>query len=93
MTKKFYLLVLLLFIAPLISGTAQADSSKAIYECNNQLLQRFPNVEAIKNQFGDGATWQARTAPSPHDDNLELRIDGMEYPGIEIHTVGFTLHG
>ena len=70
-----------------------AYSFEAIYECNEQLLQKFPNVEAIKNQFGDGAKWQARTTPSPHDPDLELRIDGMEYPGIEIHTVGFTLEG
>jgi len=93
MTKKFYLLVLLLFIALLTSGTAQAHSPEAIYELNDQLRQKFPNVEAIKEQFGDEAKWQARTAPSLHDDNLELRIDSMEYPGIEISTVGFTLDG
>ena len=93
MIKKISLIMLCLYlsVAYFIPDVAYA-SDEAVYECKQQLLQKFPNVEAIKKQFGNEAKWQARTVPSPHDPDLELRIDSMEYPGIRISTLGYT-HG
>ena len=92
MIRKTILTMLCLSLS-LMCFSEIAYSFEAIYECYEQLLQKYPNVETIKKQFGDGATWQKRTIPSPHDDSIELQIDSMEYPGIEIRTVGFTHEG
>lgn len=78
-------------IVRIISADAAIQTIDAINKCRDQLLQKYPSVEAISKQFGDGAKWQEKTIPSPHDENLELQIKNMEYPGIEIHTLGYTL--
>jgi len=92
MIKKAILTALCLSLSVMcISETAHGF--EAIYECNEQLLQKFPNVEAIKKQFGDGAKWQESTMPSIHDANLELQLKNMEHPGIEIRTLGYILEG
>ncbi|MCL2768305.1 MAG: hypothetical protein FWE49_06240 [Synergistaceae bacterium] len=67
-----------------------ARSSEVISECSEQLLQKYPSIEAIEEQFRDGAKWQEKTVPSPHDSNLELHIKTMEYPGISIGTLEYT---
>ena len=79
-------------LAACFPGTAYA-SDAIIYECNQQLLQKYPNMEAIKSQFGSGAEWQESTMSSMHDASLELLITEMEYPGISIIAVGYTLEG
>jgi len=90
MVKRIILAALCLsFFVVCFSETAH--SFEAIYECNEQLLQKFPNVEAIKKHFGNEAKWQEKTIPSPHDDSLELRLNSMEYPGITINTLGYFL--
>ena len=79
-------------LAAFIPGTTYA-SDAIIYECNQQLLQKYPDVEAIKSQFGSEAEWQESTMSSMHDASLELLIREMEYPGISIIAVGYTLEG
>jgi hypothetical protein len=74
------------------SGIAYS-SDEVVYKCQEQLLQKYPNVEAIKKQFGAEAKWQEETQPSIHDDTLELQIKNMEYPGIEIGTLGYAWEG
>ena len=61
----------------------------AIYECYNNLLQKFPNAEAIKRQFGDNAAWREGTEQSPHDEELDIHYKHVEYSGIEIYTMGY----
>jgi len=63
----------------------------AIYESYEYLLQKYPNVEAIRQQFGDRAEWRQTTESSPHDASIELKFNYIEYPGIEIHTLEFAL--
>ncbi|MCL1941322.1 MAG: hypothetical protein FWG09_05205 [Synergistaceae bacterium] len=64
-----------------------------IYECSGQLLEQYPNLEAIKKQFGAEAKWEKSSMPSPHDPNLELQINSMEHPGMAIRTMGYTVDG
>ena len=92
MSKKILATLLLSLFMTCFSGFAYG-SDEAIFECDEQLLQKFPNVEAIKEQFGDEAKWQEKTEPSIHDETLELQIKNMEYPGIEIGTLGYALEG
>ena len=92
MIKRISLIMLCLFLS-VMCFSETAHSFEALYECYEQLLHKFPNVEAIKKQFGDGAKWQVETMPSPHDANLKLRIDSMEYPGIKISTLGYEYEG
>ena len=79
-------------LAAYFQGTTYG-SDQIIYECDQQLLQKYPNVEAIKSQFGNEAKWRETTMSSIHDANLELLITEMDYPGIAITTVGYTLEG
>ena len=92
MLKKIILTALCVSL-PVICLSGVANGFEAIYDCYEQLLQKYPSVEAIKEQFGDGAKWEERTIPSIHDSSVELKITSMEYPGIEIRTLGFTVDG
>ena len=80
-----------------ISSEAQTDAdyskSLSIDEFSEQLLQKYPGVEAIKKQFGDEANWRRTTESSPHEEDLELISNTMEYPGIEIRTMEYTYQG
>ena len=62
-------------------------SDDAISLFMRQLGQKYPNAEAIKEQFGAEAKWRTQTEPNPEDPNLILN---MEYPGIEISTMSWT---
>ena len=88
MPKKIFALLLLSMFVTCFPGFAYG-SDETIYECSGQLMEKYPNVETIKEQFGDEAKWLEETCPSIHDDTLELRINNMEYPGIEIRTLGY----
>ena len=79
-------------LAEFFPVTAYA-SDQIVYECHQQLSQKFPDVEAIKSQFGSEAEWQETTMSSMHDANLELLLTEMEYPGISITALGYTLEG
>ena len=92
MVKRTILAVLCLSVF-LMCFSETAHSFEAMYECYEQLLQEFPNVEAIKKRFENTAEWHVETVPSPHDADLKLRIDSMVNPGIEISTLGYTLEG
>ena len=92
MIKKVILIAVCLSLFVIcLSGIAYGF--QAIYDCYGQLLQKYPSVEAIKEQFGDGARWEERTIPSIHDSELELQIKSMEYPGIEIRTLEYAIEG
>ena|GEM_PF-2137745 len=92
MFKRIILATFCLFLSVMyFSGIA--FSFQAIYDCYEQLLQKYPSVEAIKEQFGDGAKWNESIVPSIHDSSLELKIISMEYPGIEIRTLGYSIEG
>ena len=67
MSKKILTALLLSLFVTCFSGFAYG-SDEAIDECNNQLKQKYPNVEAIKQHFGDWAEWQEKTRPSIHDE-------------------------
>jgi len=88
--KKIILTALCLSLSLMFSYGNALGSEDAISELNEQLSQKFPNLEEIRINFGGKAKWQKSTMPSPHDDNLELEINKMEYPGIEIITLGYT---
>jgi hypothetical protein len=88
--KKIILVVVCLSLLVIFSPEHGYCSDEAIFECVEQILQKYPNVEAIKKQFGDQAKWQRETEPSPHDPDLELIINNMESPGIEIRTMGYS---
>ena len=94
MIKKIVLCLSLLAVCcpGMVWGSDEAID-KAINECREQLLQKYPNVEAIKVQFGSKAQWQEETQPSIHEPDLELQINNMEYPGIEIATLGYSNEG
>ena len=87
--KKIILTALCLFLSLMFSYEI-ALGSDAISELHEQLSQKFPDLEEIRINFGGQAKWQRSTMPSPHDDSLELEINKMEYPGIEIITLGYT---
>ena len=91
--KKLVLAVLCLSLFAACTPGIAYGSDETIDECREQLLQKYPNVEAIKAQFGSEAKWQESTTPSIHDPDLELQITGMEYPGIEISTLGYSNAG
>jgi hypothetical protein len=92
MIKKIILMALCLSL-PVMCLSDIAYGFEAIYKCREQLLQKYPSVEAIKKQFGDRAKWQEKTMPSPHGGDLELQIRNMVYPGIMINTLGYTIEG
>ena len=93
MLKKIILTTLCLSLFAAFSAEIAHCSEEAIYECYEQLLQKYPNVETIRNRFGDGARWRITTELSPHDDSLELEYAAMSYPGIEIEAMEFTWDG
>ena len=93
MSKKIILAVLCLFLSVVCFSGIAYSFEEALNECYEQLLQKYPNVEAIKKQFGAEAKWQERTEPSIHDKTLKLQINNMEYPGINIRTLGYTIEG
>ena len=86
MSKKILTALLLSLSVMCFSGIAYGPD-EAINECNEQLMQKYPNVETIKEQFGNEAKWQQETLVSPHDSTVELLLRHMEYPGIEIRTL------
>ena len=86
MSKKILAVLLLYLSLMCFSGIAYA-AEDPIDELYEQLMEKYPNVEAIKEQFGAEAEWQEETFPSLHDDTIELIIRRMEYPGIEISTL------
>ena len=90
--KKIFMAVLCLSLFAVFYPGIAYGTDEAIDKCIEQLLQKYPNVEAIKTQFGSEAEWQERTMPSIHDPDLELQITDMIHPGIEITTLGYT-HG
>ena len=91
--KKIILAALCLSLSVMCFSGAAFGSDEAIYDCQEQLLQKYPSVEAIKKQFGAEARWREETQPSIHDPTLELQITHMEYPGMEIDTLGYVLEG
>ena len=86
-TMTAFCLVLLVLC---FSGIAYSTGD-AIDEVFSQLQQKYPSLQAIKKQFGEEAKWQRSTKPSPHDPDLELVFNDMVYPGIEIHTLGYSM--
>ena len=91
--KKVILTALCLSLSLMFSSGIALGSEEAIIELHEQMSQRFPDLEEVRINFGGGAKWQTSTMPSPHNDNLELVINKMEYPGIEIITLGYTYEG
>ena len=90
--KKFSAVLCLYLFVMLFPAIARSfNIDDVIYEAYDQLLQKYPNVEAIRKQFGDRAVWREETEPSPHDNSVELKFSYMEYPGIEIQTLEFAL--
>jgi len=92
MSNKIILTVFCIFLSVMYFAEI-AHSFETVDECYKKLVRKFPSVEAIKAEFGDRAIWEERTEPSPHDNNLILRITYMSYPGIEISTMGYTWEG
>jgi hypothetical protein len=90
MRRKIILTAICLSLSVAFFPVIALGSEDAISELNDQLSQRFPGLEEVRNSFGDRAKWQSSTFPNPHDDNIELVLDTMEHPGIEIRTVRYT---
>ena len=93
--KKLVLAVLCLSLFAVCSSEIAYGSDEeevvVVYVCNEQLLQKYPNVEAIKAQFGSEAKWQESTQPSIHEPDLELQVTEMEHSGVEMSTLGYKL--
>ena len=98
MMKKLILAVFCLVLsASCFPGVAYCND-EAIYECWEQLLERYPSAEALKEQFGshrygNDVTWEEATEPSPHDDSIELKYVSMSHPGIQVTVMGYTYEG
>ena len=91
--KKVVIAALCLSLFAAFSPGIAFGSDEAIDKCREQLLQKYPSVEAIKTHFGSEAELQERTMPSIHDPDLELKITDINYPGIEITTMGYQNEG
>ena len=70
-------------------GVSSASSDEAISSLRSQLDEKYPNLEAIRAQFGSGyygedATWSETQEPSMHDDTIMLTTTWMMHPAIEI---------
>ena len=89
MLKKIVLAAICISLFVLYFPEITHSYDDAMDELFEQIINEFPNLEAIKNRFGDGAKWQESTIPSPHDDTLELQIKNMEYSGVEINTLSY----
>ena len=89
MIKKIILAALCLSLCVVCSPEI-TYGFEAINELNRQLLEKYPNIETVKKQFGAEARWHEKIVPSPHDPNLDLVITYMEHPSIEIRTMGYT---
>jgi hypothetical protein len=77
---KKYLCILCLFIVLLLAPSVSAFG--AFDECFAQLMERFPDMESIKDQFI--GRWQETTEPNRHEDGVENTIGTMSLPEIEI---------
>ena len=90
MNRKIIPAIICLSLAVACFPEIARGNEYALYDCYDELSQRFFSLEAIKEQFGDQAEWQERTEQSSHGDDIEIKIFVMLYPGVTIEALGFT---
>ena len=90
MKKMVWFAVWVICLLWVVQFSGTAHGSEAVDEYWDRFSQEFPNVEAIRQRFGDQARLTERTAPGI---DVMVNIKEMEYPGIKISTAGFTVWG
>ena len=84
---KFKVWILVIMLVLIVSGTAAAQFDDPLMELGSIISQKYPDVGAIKKQFGNEAIWEESTEPNRHDEGALNIIRTMKSPGIEIVTL------
>ena len=58
----------------------------------SRIDQKYPDLDAIKAQFGVQAKWEETTEPNLHEPEFNMIIRTMDSPGIEIQTLEIPQH-
>jgi hypothetical protein len=69
------------------TAAAAQELPDPVAELASRIQLKYPNLGAIKNQFGDQAIWEKTTSPNLHVPGEMDIIRKMESPGIEIGTL------
>ena len=75
-------IILSLCVVLLLAGGAAADNP--VWELYQQLGQKFPTLESVREQLGPEAVWREELSRHWAYDNIEIKSIVAANPGIEI---------
>jgi len=69
-----------------------AEDQDPVSELGSRIDQKYPDLDAIKAQFGVQAKWVETTEPNLHEPEFNMIIRTMGSPGIDIQTLEIPQH-